>query len=86
MNTNVRSILNKQKGEELQLLVTEKKIDMVGITESWLHEGVEDAEVYMMGYRLFRKDRDRIKGETKCRGGGVLLYIREDIIAIEITK
>jgi hypothetical protein len=79
MQANVRSILNMHKREEIQLLITKEKVDILGITESWLHEGVEDAEVSMKGFRLFRKDRERIGGEGKCKGGGVLLYISKRI-------
>jgi hypothetical protein len=68
MHANVRSILNEQKREELQVLVDEKKIDMFGITESWMHEGVEDAEVSMKGYSLFRRDRDKSCGEKNVEG------------------
>ncbi len=86
MHTNVRSILNMHKREELQLMVIERKVDILGITESWMHEGVSDAEVDITGFRLFRKDRERNSGAGKCRGGGVLLYIREDIIAVDISS
>ena len=45
--------------------------DILGITESWTHDGILDAELSYDDYTLFRCDRpcDR-------RGGGVLLYVR----------
>ena len=48
----------------------------VGVTETWLHEGVMDAEVShsFPGYSLHRSDR--LGGR---QGGGVALYIRDDM-------
>ena len=48
----------------------------VGVTETWLHAGVLDAEVLhsFPGYSIFR--RDRAGGR---QGGGVALYLREDL-------
>ena len=66
MHVNVRSILNRHKREELQLMLIENNVDILGITESWMHEGVNDAEVSMIGYRMFRKDREINSAESKC--------------------
>ena len=48
----------------------------VGVTETWLHEGVLDAEVThaFPGYNLSRSDRAGGR-----QGGGVALYLREDL-------
>ena len=48
----------------------------VGVTETWLHAGVLDAEVShsFPGYSILR--RDRAGGR---QGGGVALYLREDM-------
>jgi ribonucleases P/MRP protein subunit RPP40 len=86
MQANVRSILNKYKREELELMVIENRVDILGITESWMHDGVNDAEVSMMGYRLFRKDREKNSEAGKGRGGGVLLYIRDDLTAVDVSS
>ena len=46
---------------------------MLGITETWLTDQHEDAEVMIPGFSILRSDR-------KAReGGGVALYLREDI-------
>ena len=67
-------------------MLIENNVDILGITESWMHEGVNDAEVSMIGYRMFRKDREIDSAEGKCRGGGVLLYIREDMVAVDVSS
>ena len=73
MYTNIRSVLNNCKLEELQVFAREKNIDILSLTESWAHNCITDQEISLKGYVLFRKDR--ILGE-KIRGGGVLMYVR----------
>ena len=72
--TNARSVVNKM--DELELYVHEEKPNIIGITETWENSKIENSEISFEGYQTFRKDRkDRI-------GGGVLLYIRNDIKAV----
>ena len=63
---NARSIGNKL--DELQLCVEVEKPHILGITESWGKEEIDDGELSLPGYTLFRKDRDDGR-----KGGGVLL-------------
>ncbi|MBA1446783.1 MAG: hypothetical protein FE835_18145 [Gammaproteobacteria bacterium] len=51
---------------------------IIGITESWAHKDILDAELALTGYVMFRKDRQERKG------GGVILYIKECIQAYEV--
>ena len=83
MCTNIRSILNKNKKEELIGILTENKIDILGISESWTHAEIGDAEIKLLGYQVFRRDR-KVDSNGKMRGGGVLLYVKEKLIAYEI--
>ena len=52
------------------------KFDIIGITETWAHNGILDAELTREGYNLFRKDRQ------EQRGGGVVLYIKDSLKAV----
>jgi ribonucleases P/MRP protein subunit RPP40 len=85
MCTNIRSIMNKEKREELQCILVEREVAVLGVTESWTHAEISDAEIKMVGYNVFRKDRNCELGRKK-RGGGVLLYVREDLIAHELEN
>ena len=76
MCLNASSIINKKN--ELNIMVDEIKPHIIGITESWAHNDIADAELGLEGYVMFRKDR------MGRRGGGVLLYIKETIPAYEI--
>ena len=70
IHLNIRSLLPKL--DELILLATKTNAAVIGITESWLDDSVEDSEVEVCGYTILRHDRNR-------HGGGVCLYIRSAI-------
>ena len=73
---NSRSLLCNFKHEELELLCREREVDILGVTETWLHAGVGTGEIDIEGFNVYRRDRGEIKGG---RGGGVLLYIRKEL-------
>ena len=52
--------------------------DIIGITESWAHKDMVDAELMLSGYVMFRKDRQ------ERMGGGFIMYIKESIQAYEL--
>ena len=47
-------------------------LDIVAITETWLHSNIFDNEILPSGYQIYRKDCNR-------RGGGVVLAIKNSI-------
>ena len=73
---NVRSIVNKKN--ELNIMVEDIDLHIIGITESWANTDITDAELGLTGYVLFRRDRIR------RRGGEVILHVNESIQAYEI--
>ena len=66
---------NKQ--EELEAIVQQGSYDLVTITEMWW-DNSHDWHVVMEGYIHFRKDR------PTRRGGGVALYVREQLQCVEL--
>lgn len=48
---------------------------MIGLTETWLHPGVNDAEITIHGFTLFRGDRATEKNIFPH--GGVALYVKD---------
>lgn len=44
--------------------------DILIVTETWLHEGIESTEVVPPSYNIIRKDR-------QSRGGGVAIIIKK---------
>ena len=75
MLTNVRS-LNK-KIDELSVTVNHYGADIVGVTETWFGDSNPAIANSIEGYKLFHRDR------TAQRGGGVALYLREDLHPVE---
>ena len=59
-------------------MVDDIKPHIIGITETWANNDITDVELGLEGYAMFRKDR------MGRRGGGVLLYIKENIPAYEV--
>jgi len=75
ISTNASSTGNKQ--EELEAIVQQDSYHLVAITEtSW--DSSHDWHAVMDGYRLFRKDR------PTRRGGGVALYVKEQLECIQL--
>ena len=76
LNLNCQSIVNKV--QEFWALVETEKPDIVVGTESWLHPGISDSEVFPPGYTSFRMDR-----KSGQRGGGVFILVHENFICTE---
>ena len=75
---NARSVLNKL--DIFHATVDATKPDIIGITETWAHDDVIDAELNIDGYIMFRCDRVLKK---VSRGGGVLLFVKEELAPVE---
>ena len=73
---NARSILNKKN--ELNIMVEDIDLRIIGRTESWANTDITNAELGLTGYVMFRRDR------IGRRGGGVIIYVNEYIQAYEI--
>ena len=68
--SNVRSLIPKI--EEIRHILSTSQIHAHCVCETWLDDSISDAEINVPGYKVERKDRNR-------EGGGVLIYIREDV-------
>ena len=73
---NARSIMAHQRLEELSRLCKKRDLDIVGVVETWLHEGIGNGEINIQGYDVYRRDRDEIKEQ---RAGGIMLYVKKSI-------
>lgn len=69
---NARSFLLKLDDEMTALLGT-NPVDIVAVTESWLHKDIDDGLCSINTYNLCRKDR------AIGRGVGVCVYLKNDI-------
>jgi len=77
MYTNACSIINKFV--PFKAMVCNYEPDVIGIAESWAHDGINDSEIALKGYDLFRCDR-----QVNVRGGGVQLYVKHGLGAVQV--
>ena len=64
--------------DELRRMADVTQPNIIGIPETWTQPDIGYAEFGLAGYKMFRKDR------LVKRGGGVMLYFKENIQAYEI--
>src|SRR3989442_10489049 len=55
----------------------------IAVVESWMTSQNSDSEIYITDYNIIRKDR--ISG-IKTKGGGLILFYRQEIPVIELTS
>ena len=54
--------------------------DVIAVTETWAHTEINNAELAIEGFNMYRMDR------KESRGGGVLLYINDTFTSSIIEK
>ena len=64
---NAHSILPKL--DELRILCASNSYDMICIVESWLSDDIDNMELFIPGFTIFRRDRDR-------HGGEIIVFVR----------
>ncbi len=67
---NARSLLANLL--EVQLLLTEKNVDILCVSETWLILHTPNSYCHVPSYRVFRCD--------KGRGGGTCVYIKDTLV------
>ena len=70
--------MNNLKIDELKDYDVEFDLDIIGITETWLNEGISNSEVDIENCSMYRKDRSEVEGG---RAGGVIVYVRDSLIS-----
>lgn len=75
VHINARSLL--ANFVEVKLLITEKDIDVLCVSETWLLPHIPDSHCHIPGYYIFRCD--------KGHGGGTCVYVK-DILSTKIIS
>ncbi|BHF69028.1 hypothetical protein SprV_0301206900 [Sparganum proliferum] len=75
--TNVQTMLSKI--DELKIHLSDLSPDIISLTETWLNQQVDNRELTIPGYQLFRRDR------SGRQGGGVLTYVKHGLIVSDKT-
>ena len=47
--------MNKYKRDEIEILIEDYNIDIIAITESWVNEKIEDAEISFSGFTFLKR-------------------------------
>lgn len=83
---NLRSVAptqNSSKLDELRLLLKNPghETHILGITESWLNNNYKNSHLKIPAYNFERVDReDKELPANKTTGGGIIIYIKQDLI------
>lgn len=77
VNHNIRSLLPKIN--QIRLETDALGIEIYSFCETWLRPEIDSKLLEIPGYNLSRHDRIHRPGATATRGGGVCLYIADDI-------
>lgn len=65
--------------DQLRLYLINKPVDILGINETRLDDSIDNAEVHIQGYNLYRKERNRL-------GGGVDIYARDALNVTNVSR
>ena len=69
---------------EIRDLVRTEDIDILRISETWLHKAVKEKEVSIPVFTMFQKDRTKSKGK-RANGGGVAIFARNTLQPVTFT-
>ena len=72
---NVQSLLCRKN--DIETLLSEKDIDILCLTETWLTSNIADVLIDIPEYRIYRCD--------KGRGGGCCIYVK-NYLTVKICK
>ena len=78
---NVNQLYNKL--DELKATLPNLQFDVFGVSETWLTSEISENEIKIPGYTAFRRDR---KTPNQKQGGGLVVYIRNELNAKERTE
>ena len=78
---NIHSLFPKH--DEIMTLLHRSDLDYLGVSETWLSPHVENHEISIPGYTLFRLDRQL---EHKKEGGGVAAFIKNHYTFIHLEE
>lgn len=65
--------------DEFSILMSMNNYDVVTISETWLDNSIENVNLALDDYNLYRFDRDRPVLYGKKKVGGLCVYVKQDI-------
>ena len=77
VHLNIRSL--PKKINQLKAILEGSTIDILTISESWLHDKIDTQLVQIQGYDIFRLDRKAQNSGGTKRGGGLVIYTKSSL-------
>jgi hypothetical protein len=74
---NINGLVSKR--EQLRLILTESKLDILCLNETKIDENIKDVDIAMPGFSIFRRDRNK-------HGGGVLIYVSSSLNSCKVKN
>ena len=79
VHLNIRSLFCKTKFDMFRQQLWNSNIDIMCLSETWLREELTSNIIDIPGYRISRLDRNWSENNTIKKGGGLCMYISENI-------
>ena len=77
VHLNIRSL--PRKIDQLRLILEGSTIDIMTLSETWLHSKIDAQLVHVQGYNTYRLDRTIRQGAKVKRGGGLVIYAKTSL-------
>lgn len=74
----------RTKTQEFFVNVLNNNYSIIVLTETWLHNGIRDGELFGGNYSVYRKDRS-VEETGRTRGGGLLVAVCDGLCSEEIV-
>ena len=68
------------KLNQFEFYITEHDPHIISLTETWASEDIPTTEISIEMYTCYRRDRN---SKTLTKGGGVMLYIKNELLHTE---
>ena len=81
IHLNIRSLLPKI--DQLRSALLNNPVDIITLSETWLNAKLDSTVIAIPGYKHYRLDRRT--SNTKKRGGGFLIYVKNNL-ALEVKE
>ena len=79
MHLNIRSLFSKYKFDMFQQQMINSGLDVICLSETWLKNGINSNYINIPSYNVSRIDRNWSENGILKKGGGVCMYIKENV-------
>ena len=76
---NIRSLFSKNKFDMFKQQMIDSNTDIICLSETWLKPELTDNILNIPGYKLVRFDRNWEENGNVKKGGGLCMYIKQNL-------